>query len=263
MEGAKDPDEYIIKYGSAGFNKLVENAISLVEFKVKILKQTLDTNNVTDKIKFLNQIAKVLSNINNKMEKEIYIDKISKEYKISKEAIFAEVNKLKYGNVHSKNILELSKARANIHIPKEEKLTIDDKKENFILRLLITAQYKAYKELSKEIEPNEFRNEINKKIITKLYEKYAEINSDIEDILSLFEEEEIINKLSAIMAEDYGIIDVDKCILDILKNHNQDKLLLNRNEIIEKLRNKDLSQSEINELENELSNILIKIAQSK
>ncbi len=39
MEGAKDPDEFVIKYGSGRFNLLVDNAISLVEFKIKMLKQ--------------------------------------------------------------------------------------------------------------------------------------------------------------------------------------------------------------------------------
>ena len=34
MEGAKDPDEYVIKYGTGQFNLLVEKAISLVEFKI-------------------------------------------------------------------------------------------------------------------------------------------------------------------------------------------------------------------------------------
>ena len=35
MDGAKDPDEYVIKYGSGRFNLLVNKAISLVEFKIK------------------------------------------------------------------------------------------------------------------------------------------------------------------------------------------------------------------------------------
>ena len=39
MEGAKDPDEYIIKYGNARFNNLVDKALSIIEFKVKILKK--------------------------------------------------------------------------------------------------------------------------------------------------------------------------------------------------------------------------------
>ena len=59
MEGAKDPDEYVIKYGNGRFNLLVENAISLVEFKVKVLKNSLNLEHVNDKIKFLKETAKI------------------------------------------------------------------------------------------------------------------------------------------------------------------------------------------------------------
>ena len=60
MEGAKDPDEYVIKYGNGRFNDLVENAISLVEFKIKVLKKGLNIENTNDKIKFMNEIARKL-----------------------------------------------------------------------------------------------------------------------------------------------------------------------------------------------------------
>lgn len=263
MEGAKDPDEYIIKFGSAGFNKLVEDAISLVEFKVKTLKKDLDLNNTTDKIKFLNEIAKVLSTVNNRMEKEVYIDKISEEYKISKEAIYAEVNKLEYSNENNKKILEMPKIKAQIQVPKNERISIDEKKENLIIKIIIIAQYRIYKELKDIIKPEDFKNDINKKIINKLYQKYEETNSDIEDILILFDEEEIINKLSSIMMEDNTNLDIDKCLQDIIKNINQDRLILERNEIIEKLKSSNLNKEEIEKLENDLSSILIRIAQSK
>lgn len=263
MEGAKDPDEYIIKFGSAGFNKLVEEAISLVEFKVKTLKKDLDLNNTIDKIKFLNEIAKVLSTVSNRMEKEVYIDKISEEYKISKEAIYAEVNKLEYSNENSKKILEMPKIKAQMYIPKNEKISIDEKKENLIIKILIMAQYKVYMELKDIVKPEDFKIDINKKIIEKLYQKYEEINSDIEDVLILFDEDEIINKLSSIMMEDNTNLDIDKCLQDIIKNINQDRLILKRNEIIKKLKNSNLNKEEIEKLENDLSNILIKIAQSK
>ena len=93
MEGAKDPDEYIIKYGNARFQTLIDKALSVIEFKVKILKQNLNLDITNDKIKFLNEIAKLISKVDNTIEKEVYIEKISKEYQISKEAIYAEVNK--------------------------------------------------------------------------------------------------------------------------------------------------------------------------
>ena len=35
----KDPDEYVVKNGSGRFNLCTDKAISLVEFKVKMLKQ--------------------------------------------------------------------------------------------------------------------------------------------------------------------------------------------------------------------------------
>ena len=93
MEGAKDPDEYVIKNGSGRFNLLIENAISLIEFKAKMLKNEYNLQNPNDKIKFLKEISKLLSEVDNKIEQEIFIEKIAKENQISKEAIYAEVNK--------------------------------------------------------------------------------------------------------------------------------------------------------------------------
>lgn len=106
ISGAKDPDEYVIKYGPERFLKCVDNAISLVEFKVKTLKQGLNLENTNDKIKFLNQIAKILASVDNNIEKEIYIDKIAQEHGISKEAIYGEVNKLTYSKNKDTKVLE-------------------------------------------------------------------------------------------------------------------------------------------------------------
>ena len=88
IEGAKDPDEFVVKYGPERFQKQVEKSISLVEYKVKVLKNTLNIEHPNDKIKFLKEIAKVLSKIENEIEREVYAEKIASEYKISKEAIF-------------------------------------------------------------------------------------------------------------------------------------------------------------------------------
>ena len=108
MEGAKDPDEFVIKYGNGRFNLLVEKAISLVEFKAKMIKKNLNLENVNDKIKFLKEVAKLLKNVDSKIEQEIYIDKIAKEHGVSKEAIYAEINK-QTGNKVGAKILEKNK----------------------------------------------------------------------------------------------------------------------------------------------------------
>ena len=61
-----------------------------------MLKQSLNLDNINDKIKFLNQVAKILSNVTNSIERELYVEKIANEYNVSKEAIYGEVNKLIY-----------------------------------------------------------------------------------------------------------------------------------------------------------------------
>ena len=106
IEGAKDPDEYILKYGPERLLRCMDNAISLVEFKVKNLKKDLNLDVANDKIKFLTEIAKELSRVDNSIEKEVYIDKIALDYKISKEAIYAEINKILYAKENSNKMLE-------------------------------------------------------------------------------------------------------------------------------------------------------------
>ncbi len=263
MEGAKDPDEYIIKFGSAGFSKLVENAISLVEFKVKILKKDLNLNNITDKIKFLNEIAKTLSTVDNMIEKEIYIEKISEEYKISREAIYSEVNKLEYARNDNKKVLEMPRIKSQVHIPKSETVSIDEKKEDLIIKILILGQYKVYEELKNIIQPQDFSNENNRNIMTVLYDKYQKTGKNIDDILICFEDEKTTSKLSQLMMENNENLDIEKGLQDIIKNVNKNKLTKRKNEIVEKLKDKNLSDEESKSLVNELSLILTKINQLK
>ena len=125
IEGAKDPDEFIVKFGEGRFKLAVDNAISLVEFKVKNLKKELNLENTGDKIKFLNEIAKILAKVENTMEREIYIEKIAKGYNISKEALFAEINKLIYAGTKGENVLQSKKVEVR-QMKQEEKNDIDE-----------------------------------------------------------------------------------------------------------------------------------------
>ena len=157
MEGAKDPDEYIIKYGNARFQTLIDKALSVIEFKVKILKQNLNLDITNDKIKFLNEIAKLISKVDNTIEKEVYIEKISKEYQISKEAIYAEVNKLVYGKNKSEKILD--KEKAVIKHQKVEKTEVSEsvkKRENTVLALLLMGDLNVFKIINKDHNKNMF-----------------------------------------------------------------------------------------------------------
>ena len=262
LEGAKDPDEYILKYGNMRFQNAVDKAFSVVEFKVKILKKELDLDNTNDKIKFLNEIAKLISNVNNTIEREVYIEKIAKEYDISKEAIYAEVNKLTYKNDKSEKILE--KAKPIITHKKVETKEVSQaikRRENTIISILLTGDLSIFEIIKQNIKPEDFQDEINHEIAKKLYEEFEKGNSNINGIIDTLEQEQQ-NQITMIMAEDYEIENLEKAIDDIIQAYKRDKLNNRKLEILELLEQTS-NNEEKKELEKELSNIIITLARIK
>ncbi len=263
MEGAKDPDEFIIKYGNARFKALIEKALSVIEFKVKNLKKNLNLDNTNDKIKFLNEIAKLISKIDNTIEKEIYIEKIATTYDISKEAIYAEVNKLSYSSSNGEKTLE--KAKPVVKHKSVQKDNVSEaikKRENTILAILLMGDLQIYKVIEQNIKIEDFKVELNYKIAKKLYEEFEKGNSNINGILDNLDEEEQ-NHITMIMADDYEIQDIEKAIDDIIQSYQKEKLNDRKFEILEQLENEEIEQEEKNNLEKELSNIIIQLAKMK
>lgn len=266
IEGAKDPDEFVVKYGPERFQMYVDKAISLVEFKVKMLKKSLDLDNVNDKIKFLNEVAKIVAKVENSMEREVYVDKISLEYKVSKDAIYAEINKLLYANSRTEQKLEKKVVPVkNVSIQQDEQpVDVKTKRlESLVIYLLINYPDKSFERLKKLIDNNVIKIERNKAIINKLYEEHEKGNINIENILDLFEDEITVNYLSGIMSSDFEITDVDKCIEDVLVTYRKELLLQRRNEILGKIDNSNLTKEEVANLEAQLNEVIIQLAKIK
>lgn len=262
LEGAKDPDEFIIKFGPERLEKEIEKSISLIEYKVKVLKNTLNIEHPNDKIKFLKEIAKVLSKINNEIEREVYVEKIAKEYQISKEAIYAEISKLENTGKSNKKILDNAKPKMKV----EETNTSDEqnlKKEKLIIYLLINYPKESYERLKQNIKVEDIIQNNNQVIIKKLYEELEKGNINTNNILNWFDDETIINEISWILAYDFEITEVSKCIDDIVNLYKKDKVILQRNKILKELERKDLSSEEVAKLESDLNQIIIQLAKMK
>ena len=263
IEGAKDPDEYVLKYGPERFQRCVDNSISLVEFKVKVLLKELNIENTNDKIKFLNEIAKILSKITNQIEREIYVDKIAREYKISKEAIYAEINKLIYKDNQGSKKLE--KKVITMELKEESKTNISEstlKKEKLVIYLLINEYSKSYEKIVKLITLNDIQDETNRQILKKMYEEFQKGNINTNQIVDWFQDENIISRITEIMAEDFEITDVNKAIDDLINVYEKQKLVNRRNEILKQL-DTEKNVENMKELEKELNDIILKLAKIK
>lgn len=199
MEGAKDPDEYINKFGKEKFEVLINNALSLVEFKIKLLKKDIDITRTEGKIEFLNKMAYVLSKIENSIEQDAYVKKMAREIGIGAEAIYSEINKIKYG----KDALKSSKFNIKGKLAKadeNEKNEISEarlKAERMIIFLLASDDPNVYKFLKKEINFDKFKVKLYANLAEKIYSNDRKLN-----IVDLFTEENEINAVTGILQEE-------------------------------------------------------------
>ena len=261
MDGAKDPDEYVIKFGSGRFKTLVDNAISLVEFKIKMLKPKYNLENANDKIRFLKEITKILSNVESDIEREIYISKVSTQYGISKEAIYSEINKI----IYKKN----SSAEKNLNKPikkEEEKVKVEDsveKRENLIIYLLINYFAESFERIVSNITLDDIKLPENKKIYDSILSSTAEETEKLVHSLANIEDENLQAHVSKILLTDYDISSVEKCLDDLILVYEKEHLAKRRDQIVKELDSGNLSKDQVSELEQELNDIVIELAKMK
>lgn len=94
LSGKKDPDEYILTYGSDAFIQNVESPLTFFEFKMNYLKQNKDLNNVEDLTTYINDVLKNLSNNNDSILREVTLNKLSKDYDISLDVLKSKLEQM-------------------------------------------------------------------------------------------------------------------------------------------------------------------------
>ena len=126
------------------------------------------------------------------------------------------------------------------------------------MAILLSGDISVYQIIKQNIQVEDFKDIINQKIARKLYEEFDNGNSNINGIIDNLSEEEQ-NHITMIMAEDYGIDDMEKAIDDVIQSYEKDKLNERKFQILETLENQTEENTK-KKLEKELSDIIIKLA---
>lgn len=84
FEGSKDPDEFLKKNGREAFLKVVENSLEIFDFLYNLYSSEYDlNNNIIAKQNFIERFKEFFSNVENVLEKEMYLKKFSEKIDIS------------------------------------------------------------------------------------------------------------------------------------------------------------------------------------
>lgn len=87
IPSGKDPDEFIRANGKEAFLRLVDNALPLLDYKIKKAAEGVNFNDSEEVIKYIKTVTDVLAELN-PVEKDVYIKKISQETGIKEQAIY-------------------------------------------------------------------------------------------------------------------------------------------------------------------------------
>lgn len=257
MEGAKDPDEYVLKYGKERFERLVDNSISLVEFKMKTYEKDYDLNDTTQKIHFLNKMAEVLSKIENNIERDIYVDQLSDELGVGKEAILAEIDKITFKD--KANLINWQKP---ILISEDKKGESDSHKneiEEILIYLLCEKNKKVYERIKSEVKEEDIKDETNRILLQRLYDEYEKDNMENIDIMSICKTDKDFSRMSAILMKENIADNIERVLNEVLKNFSNMKAQDKKKELIEKIQ-KATDNEERKKYELELNDLILGLA---
>lgn len=88
-----DPDEYIQNNGKENFLKMLNRAYNVMEFKEILLKQDINLNSAEDISKYINSMIIEINKIDDEILKDLTINKLCDETKVSKELILSKLTK--------------------------------------------------------------------------------------------------------------------------------------------------------------------------
>ena len=92
MRDAKDPDEFLHKFGPDKFRLLLEESSNRVEYQLNAIARKYDIAEDEQRIQFIREAAELISTLGSAVQREVYSHRVADAGKISFEAMKAEVN---------------------------------------------------------------------------------------------------------------------------------------------------------------------------
>ncbi len=245
---AKDPDEYIKKYGKERFNSLIEKSGGSVAYLLSNIKNKHDIDTDEGKAEFLKAVTPILAKLSI-IERDIYISRISKETDVSKTAIEQQV-----ANIARRNQKRAENKQKRVEVtqkrtptdrlnPEKAKYSGAASKEEYIISAVMKNP-----DFTSFITPDIFITEFNTDIVIRVLEiinRYSKFD------ISLFGDSLTQPQINYLMRLQYEFSEIDcgeQSVRDaatklydeknrlILKDSDSDEFL---NDLLEKKRRED------------------------
>ncbi len=215
MRPYKDPDEFMKALGREAFQERIDQAENSFFFEVRILEGQFDMSDPEAKTRFHREIAKKLCQFSEDVERDNYLQAIADKYLIGVENLRKLVN-----SYAAQTGLErpVERPRSGIH-PKNDPEE-SAKKAQRLLMTWLTDEPALYGKIKKYILPEDFTEEIYRRVAERLFRELEEGNFQPAGIISMFEDEEEQREVAALFHTSLPQLDTpqerEKAFHDIL-----------------------------------------------
>ena len=214
-----DPDEYILKEGKDSFLYQIKSAMTLIDYKMEILKKDKDFSNIKEISSYINIMLKELVNEKDDIVVELNLKKLSDNFNIDYNTIKEKYDSIKKSNNNNKSYVKVNKPKKvyNRYVQAECYLIYymlkDDRVINMVENRVGYFPDKNIRELSNEI--------------IYYFHKYGIIN--VADFISyISDKEEILKTLKDIFAmnikDDFQEREIEDYIFVVNEYHKEVKI---------------------------------------
>ena len=168
----KDPDEFVRNNGKDAFLRLVDNALPLIEYRIKKAAEGINLRDNNELIKYGEKFAEILADLN-PIEKDVYIKKISEETSIKEQAIYDLLSQVMAKDQKENNFM-------NKKADYGTKLYVEPgylKAERTLIKLMFKEEY--FQELNELIKVGDFVLDSHNKIYSLILQGKHEDTSNI------------------------------------------------------------------------------------
>ena len=178
MRDAKDPDEFLHKFGPEAFRALLGESSNRVEYQLNAIRKKYDLGEDAQRIGFIQEAAELIATLGSPVQREVYGGRVAEAGKITLDAMKLEINKAFKRRVakerKAQERIDLAPARALQ--PKSRTIRYDNVKsavaEEGILSLAV--QEPALLDLAADLKAEDFSVELLGRVYAQLQQRHRQ-----------------------------------------------------------------------------------------
>lgn len=246
MRDAKDPDEYLKKFGADRFRILLEESSNRVEYQLNAISKKYDLTDDDQKVKYLQECAELICTLGSAVQREVYGGRVAETAKISMDAMKLEVERARKRRAarekKQQEKIDLSPAR-NLQ-PKSRAIRYDNIKSAMAEEMVLAQclQEPALLTETAELTEEMFSSPLLGKVFSQLFRRYKEgLEVSVSGLTDLTNEE--MSHIVGILQRQQGPVNeqaLRDCVATIRREYqagkvsSEDDLLALRNRLKER-----------------------------